>query len=1188
MEIPDTTVRVLYDFEYTTKDGRQIKINHGERLFLIKKTNNDWWQVIRSFERRPFYVPASYVEEVQRNKIASSSSDVGSFKLKKNITISNLNAELNNFLQHQSLQHLKGAAEDISQNIDKAYRNRSFSLEDKRSYSGKDKINSNKTHFSTMSSSGYESLSEVGLPPSSQTDVDYVNLRKDGDGYVIEECETGSTNMETKPGVAIITDKGSSLSNIDNSIQGTISNELNKIDKDNNISRNYSNISCISDNVRKQSVNSETSSISKLPLSSSLEELAQQIELKTNKLRKCPDFTKIFNSSENCLVQGRGDEEGEVTKTMSGSSVSNSNNVAAKVENLNKSKEPNLFGISRKLQYVGSFKTKLERQKWAKQHFDQSILKNVVEDDLSKHVPSVNLEDLSKNVTSIDINYNNEQELATATIVETPLKIEENIQKEGNHLVHIKKDKCIKDDTISKQKNGSRQSLDSIIEDEGISSFQSNSEHFEVTTGSRSEELPSSVSINRNTSSRRSESAQSEKGSTDSLLDIDKHYSRRKISGGTTSDGDDLLDNSDSEADSIILGMTRLKNSADDVRKNQKRKVSLTRNRRVDSCKTRHYPMQAPPSPTPSQIPTRTLPEGWNEYITEDGRKYFFNCQTKEKSWKPPRRRYNSNEDKPDENGSTGNLYSGSSSPLAEVDVLSPSFPLPPGWHTEIDQETGLLCYIGITSGSKWFSSSDQEGRLYFFEENSNESSWTLPEATPLNNNKDHEEQQKESTSSQQPPPLPFKVRNLNRAAKSRSMVITNRSDDPALHFPVPANWPQLWDGHMNVLREGTLNKTKITENGKRIRKNWAAAHVVLTELFLLFFKDSKSFAAMKSSGSRPELCIDLNGTLIDRGEKVSSRKNVYMLSTVLGLQVLIQNDDHSVAEQWLAAITHTIKKLPSGFDNNRGFHAGRDANALEEPKKGSKIGRTKSVKLKHKDESMEDLSVSPTDRQIKIKERLKKFFHRRPTMESLVKKGIWKDEPVFGCYLEQVCGTEFPRVPIFVQRCIQCIEQSEENMKTDGLYRASGNLSQVQKIRLHVDQNNYSVLEQEEDVHVLTGALKLFFRELKQPLLPYHFFNKALKASTNHNRKEKLKDFREIEKALPMPNHDTLKFLLQHLLRVNKYQEFNRMHIPNLAIVFGPTLMWSEQESLNMAFDLMQQNLVIECFLAEFDQIFR
>lgn len=47
------------------------------------------------------------------------------------------------------------------------------------------------------------------------------------------------------------------------------------------------------------------------------------------------------------------------------------------------------------------------------------------------------------------------------------------------------------------------------------------------------------------------------------------------------------------------------------------------------------------------------------------------------------------------------------------------------------------------------------------------------------------------------------------------------------------------------ILKEGTLNKTKITENGKRLRKNWSTSHVVLTELFLLFFKDAKSFAAM-------------------------------------------------------------------------------------------------------------------------------------------------------------------------------------------------------------------------------------------------------------------------------------------------------------------------------------------------------
>lgn len=40
---------------------------------------------------------------------------------------------------------------------------------------------------------------------------------------------------------------------------------------------------------------------------------------------------------------------------------------------------------------------------------------------------------------------------------------------------------------------------------------------------------------------------------------------------------------------------------------------------------------------------------------------------------------------------------------------------------------------------------------------------------------------------------------------------------------------------------------------------------------------------------------------------------------------------------------------------------------------------------------SMEDLTSTNVERQTKIKARLRKFFHRRPTIESLVKKGIWK-----------------------------------------------------------------------------------------------------------------------------------------------------------------------------------------------------
>jgi len=223
-----------------------------------------------------------------------------------------------------------------------------------------------------------------------------------------------------------------------------------------------------------------------------------------------------------------------------------------------------------------------------------------------------------------------------------------------------------------------------------------------------------------------------------------------------------------------------------------------------------------------------------------------------------------------------------------------------------------------------------------------------------------------------------------------------------------------------------------------------------------------------------------------------------------------------------------------------------------------------------------------------KITANLKKFFSRRPPRESLVKKGIYKDEPVFGCSLEKLCHLEKRTVPLFVEECILAIEQKDENLKTDGIYRASGNLSQVQKIRLQVDQNNFNCLYQEEDVHVLAGSLKLFFREMREPLISYDLFEKSFEAIHSQKKVDKVSKFRDIVKNLAKPNRDTLQALLRHLLKVADLAEYNRMMIPNLAIVFGPTLMWPAIESKNMALDLMQQNYVIEALLSEFESIFQ
>ncbi|KAG8039833.1 hypothetical protein G9C98_000562 [Cotesia typhae] len=533
---------------------------------------------------------------------------------------------------------------------------------------------------------------------------------------------------------------------------------------------------------------------------------------------------------------------------------------------------------------------------------------------------------------------------------------------------------------------------------------------------------------------------------------------------------------------------------------------------------------------------------------------------------------------------------------------------LPPGWTQKYDPHTDQICFIN-EQGDKWFSSNDDEGKIYFFEENSNESSWVLPTVTASKSQinapahkeeKPIEEDSNATNEFSQPENSLAGTPYINQNSSNNDAVSVSGSKKPGL-----SDWPQLsFDGNMIILKEGLISRTKITENGKKLRKNWNTSYAVLTELFLLFFKDSKTFNTMMKSGqspiAKPDISVDLNGAIIEPGERASSRKNVYMISTVLGLQVLIQSDNTALAAEWFQEIHGAIRKLPFSFKSQAKPFAGPpevrkisnsklSADQSEESKKSSKVARSRSMKtVKRLDDSLEDLSGTVAERQTKIKAKLRRFFQRRPPVESLVKNGIYKNEPAFGSYLKDVCPTEHPRVPLFVKTCIEVLESNEDNMKTDGLYRASGNLSQIQKIRLQVDQYNLSVLSQEEDVHVLTGALKLFFRELKEPLIPSSFFKEALNASMLKKTSAKIQCFRDIVKALPPSNYDTLQFLLKHLLKVTSYQEFNRMHIPNLAIVFGPTLMWPAEESANMALDLMQQNLVIECLLSEYNKIFK
>lgn len=58
-------IEVEYDYEYKAKE-KMVTIRQGECYLLVKKTNEDWWQVRKEEGAKAFYVPAQYVRVVRQ------------------------------------------------------------------------------------------------------------------------------------------------------------------------------------------------------------------------------------------------------------------------------------------------------------------------------------------------------------------------------------------------------------------------------------------------------------------------------------------------------------------------------------------------------------------------------------------------------------------------------------------------------------------------------------------------------------------------------------------------------------------------------------------------------------------------------------------------------------------------------------------------------------------------------------------------------------------------------------------------------------------------------------------------------------------------------------------------------------------------------------------------------------------
>ncbi|XP_074238238.1 rho GTPase-activating protein 22 isoform X6 [Saimiri boliviensis] len=189
----------------------------------------------------------------------------------------------------------------------------------------------------------------------------------------------------------------------------------------------------------------------------------------------------------------------------------------------------------------------------------------------------------------------------------------------------------------------------------------------------------------------------------------------------------------------------------------------------------------------------------------------------------------------------------------------------------------------------------------------------------------------------------------------------------------------------------------------------------------------------------------------------------------------------------------------------------------------------------------------------------------------------------IFGQRLEDTVHHERkygPRLaPLLVEQCVDFIR--ERGLTEEGLFRMPGQANLVRDLQDSFDCGEKPLFDSSTDVHTVASLLKLYLRELPEPVVPfarYEDFLSCAQLLTKDEGEGTLELAKQVSN-LPQANYNLLRYickaspsvdaagsgkaqtLSRFLDEVQAYSNVNKMSVQNLATVFGPNILRPQVE---------------------------
>ncbi|XP_019903987.2 rho GTPase-activating protein 24 isoform X2 [Esox lucius] len=181
------------------------------------------------------------------------------------------------------------------------------------------------------------------------------------------------------------------------------------------------------------------------------------------------------------------------------------------------------------------------------------------------------------------------------------------------------------------------------------------------------------------------------------------------------------------------------------------------------------------------------------------------------------------------------------------------------------------------------------------------------------------------------------------------------------------------------------------------------------------------------------------------------------------------------------------------------------------------------------------------------------------------INNGVWIPfTGVFGQRLEETVLYErrygVHMAPLVVEQCVDFIR--ERGLLEVGLFRQPGQATLVKELQEAFDAGEKPSFDS-TDVHTVASLLKLYLRELPEPLVPFSRYQDFLLCGQkiSSERKQGLLELHQLLHELPVANFNLLNYICQFLNEVQSYSNSNKMSTQNLATVFGPNILRPKAE---------------------------